>query len=118
MRFPHGLAIQVKSPTRTRFGVPVPPAGQPLTIEDCAVAPAGSAETWNGQITVLTQPAVYAPYDAQVGSQDVVVIPAGHAVPAGEYDVDGQPTRWKNPLTGREHGTVIRLKNLEDGDDG
>ena len=117
MRFPHGFTLHVKRPSTTdRFGVTIP--GTEHDIADCAGAPAGSTETMNGQITVLTQHTVYGPYDADVHSQDVAVIPAGQPIPAGEYRVDGQPQRWKHPRTGWEAGCVIRLENLEGGSNG
>ena len=107
-RFPSGFSLHVKRPgTPGRFGAKT--AGSEHDVPDCAAAPAGSVETVAGQNTVLEQDTVYGPYDADVQSQDTVVIPAGQAVPAGEYEVDGTVQRWKSPFTGREFGSVIRL---------
>lgn len=109
-RFEHGFTLGVKRSGGTDpFGARIP--GSNHTVDDCAAAPAGSVEIVNGQSTVIDQDTIYGPYDADVMARDLVTVPAGQPIPAGEYQVDGTPARWKNPFTDDELGCVIRLTN-------
>lgn len=110
MSFDFGITLTVKSPGvggTDAFGNPIP--GSTHTIDDCALAPAGSTEIVNGQATVIDQDTIYGPYDAVVTSQDLIVIPDGQPIPAGDYQVDGRPARYLNPFDNDQAGTVIRL---------
>lgn len=110
--FPFGFTATVnRGGGRDRFGNPI--AGTTHDVEDCAAAPAGSTELVNGEAVVIAQEALYAPYDADLNSQDTVTIPAAQPITAGRYQVDGQPQRWRNPFTGREGGTVARLTRAD-----
>lgn len=114
MGFAHGFTLRVKRGGGSdRFGNSLP--GTEHDVEGCAAAPAGSVEVVNGQQTVTTQDTVYGPYDADVKAADAVTIPAGQPIEAGDYKVDGQPQRWKNPYSGREFGCVVRLTRTTGG---
>lgn len=110
--FPHGFTLTVHRAGGTdRFGNPLP--GTSHTIDGCAVSPSGSTELVNGQATVTAEDRVYAPYDADVTAQDEIEIPAGQPIAAGRYQIDGEPQRWRNPFTGLDAGTVVRLTRTE-----
>lgn len=85
------------------------PAATGHAIGPCALAPAGSVENTSGVAVVLEQDTIYAPFESDVQASDEIVIPAGEAIQAGIYQVDGNPQRWKSPFTGRTPGMVIRL---------
>lgn len=114
-RFRAGFTLHVKRPgTPGRFGAKT--AGSEHDVDDFAAAPAGSVEVINGQTTVTEQDTLYGPYDADVKSQDVVVVPAGQPIASGDYQVDGTVQRWRNPFTGREFGCVIRVVRADAAD--
>lgn len=108
MNFPAGFTLTVNRYSEPdRYGHR--PAPTPHTVAGCAVAPTGSQEQVGETAVTLEQDTIYAPYDADVVAADEVVIPDGQPVDAGTYQVDGKPTRYLNPFTGEQVGTVIRL---------
>lgn len=110
--FAHGFTATVRRYGGTdRFGNAID--GTAHTIKGCAAAPAGSTEIVNGQATVTTEDTIYAPYAADVTAQDEVEVPDGQPIPAGRYQISGKPQRWKNPFTGLEAGTTIRLTRAD-----
>lgn len=112
MRFPYGFTLHVtRRGTRGKFGAPITDSSH--DVEDCAAAPAGSTEIVNGQPTVTTHDTIYGPYAADVLARDVVTVPTGQPIPAGDYEVDGEPERYRHPITGWEAGSVIRLTRVD-----
>jgi hypothetical protein len=86
--------------------------GSTHTIDDCALWPAGSTEIVNRQATVIDEDTIGASYDADVLAKDQITVPADLALPPGVYEVDGTPARYRNPFTGDEAGTVIRVRRV------
>jgi hypothetical protein len=111
MDFSFGVTLTVTRPGGTDpYGNPL--AGATHTIDGCALWPAGSTEIVNRQATTIDEDTVGAPYDADVLAKDLITIPADLALPAGVYEVNGTPARFKNPFTGDEAGTVIRVRRV------
>jgi hypothetical protein len=76
-----------------------------VTIPGVAFNPGSSNEPSEvGRNAVITQPEVYAPFDADVLAGDRLV------VRGDTYEVDGNPAAWRSPFTGWEPGLVIKLK--------
>lgn len=92
---------------RARLGAPTKSGEH--DVENCAAAPAGSTEFINGQSIVTEHDTIYCPFDADVLAKDLVTVPAGQPIDSGDYEVDGQPQRYRNPFTGWEAGTALRV---------
>ena len=104
MRHPHGITVTVnRQEYDPRTGDPI---GDPVPhdIPGCAFDPGGTREVSNLGVTVTTVPTLYGPYDADIASDDEVVIPEH-----GTYQVAGDITRWQNPFTGDKPGSVVEL---------
>lgn len=84
-------------------------APAPHTVDGCGLAPAGSLEEHFQASTVEWDLDLLAPYAADIKAQDVVTLPGDTA----RYQVHGKPSKWRNPFTGWEAGTVVRLKAVE-----
>lgn len=75
-------------------------------IPNCPVWPTGSTETLQGRDTVSTGL--------------TTVVPAGTPVTAlsrfqvrgGMYEVDGTPSDWRSPFSGRRPGLEVRLTRI------
>jgi len=105
-----GFTLTVRRPgARGKFGARS--TGTTHPVPGCIAAPAGSSELNAGETTVLDRDTIYGPYEADVQSQDIVTIPAGQPIPAGDYEVDGTPARWADISTGAGVGCVIKLVN-------
>lgn len=80
-----------------------------LDIPGCAFDPGGSSEPLDvGRASVVTQPTLYHPStDLDVTAQDRI------EVRGRTWQVDGDPAVYRNPYTGWEAGTAIRLKAVE-----
>lgn len=106
--FAGGLAITVIRPGGVdKFG---DPDGSPETthvVAGCAVVPRGSSESDNRGTTVITGLTLYAPYGADIGPADVILLPSGL-----RYTVQGEVGRWKNWHTGREAGLEVALQRV------
>lgn len=107
--FAFGITITVlaRSAGRDENDDPIAPAGDPHTIEGCAVIPRPAEELDNlgrhGDVTTLT---VYAPADADISATDRVTVP-GHD---GTFEVEGDPQDWSSPISGRAPGIEIHLR--------
>ena len=79
-----------------------------LEIPGCGFDPGGSTEPLEqGRTAVVTQPTVYAAGFPDVLAGDRLV------VRGRTWEVDGDPQAWRNPFTGWEPGTTIKLKAVE-----
>jgi hypothetical protein len=78
-----------------------------LTIEGVAVAPGGSTEPLEvGSDRTDTDLTLYVPYQVDVGPLDRMVV-------RGEtYTVEGNRIDWRNPYTGSEPGSELRLRRV------
>lgn len=101
------LTIVVERAGKDRFGNPSAPASH--QVDECARFPAGTLdrnfERTYLQDTVEWDLDLYAPFDADITSADVVLLPGD----TNRYQVQGQPQRWESP-DGWQPGTVVRLK--------
>ncbi len=105
--FAHGFTVTVERPGGTdRHNNPLPGA-PPHTVAGCTPAPAGSSEQTGTAATVEWDLDLYAPYDADIIAQDVILLPGDPE----RYAVTGRPARLKSP-TGWEAGMVARLKGV------
>jgi len=105
MLFAHPITIIVRrGGTDPRTGDPLP---DPVDHEvaNCAFDPGTTDEVTGLGVTVRTSPRVFGPYDADVLSNDQVLIP-GDPEP---WDVDGDVKRYLNPFTGDKPGCEIPL---------
>lgn len=66
--------------------------------------PGTSAELVQGQDLVTTRPSVGYPPGTAVRAVDAV------RVSGVTYEVDGSPNSYKNAITGRDYGVVVRLR--------
>lgn len=105
MRHPHGISVTVR---RTAYD---PRTGDPLpqpaehTIADCAFDPGGTRESTDLGTQITTTPTLYAPYDADLRSDDQILIPDDDQ----PWEVAGDVARWANPYTGNRPGCVVEL---------
>lgn len=109
MRFPGGVTVTLI--TRTISGQNA--QGNDVftttstSIPNCAFDPGTSIEILNGRDTVITQPTVYLPSEAQsVFPIDAVT------VNGTTYEVDASPNYNVNPFTGWQPGIVVKLKQV------
>lgn len=108
MTFPHGVTATVSRPGgMDADGNPLP--GTSHTVDGCGVAPAGSFEEHFQASTVEWDLDLYAPFGADFIAEDAVTLPGDTT----RYQVHGRPSPWRNPFTGWEAGTVVRLKAVE-----
>lgn len=107
--FRHGITVYVRRPGGVdRFGDPDP--GSPATmhtLSGCSVSPRTSSEDNNRGDTVIIGLTLMAAYDADLGAADRIELPDGST-----YEVEGEPGRWQNPLTGRKFGLSAALKRV------
>lgn len=115
MRFPHGITV-------TRLRAPVVSDGYGGTVRDwsdpdqldrievdpCAVAPlAEDEQTQRGREGVADAWTLYAPYDADIEAHDRI------EYDAQQFDIDGEPGRWRSPFSGTEFGMTVRIIRVE-----
>ncbi len=106
--FGPGVTVTVERPGGTdRYNNPLPGA-PPHTVDGCATAPAGSSEQTGTAATVEWDLDLYAPYDADIAAQDVILLPGDPE----RYAVHGRPARFRSPFSGWEAGTLARLKGV------
>jgi hypothetical protein len=74
------------------------------TVVTGAFAPAGSTELTQARDTITTQPTVYLPTGTAITAIDKVI------VRGVTYDVDGEPSDWRHPLTGWQAGVAVKLQ--------
>lgn len=78
-----------------------------LNIDGCAVAEGPTLETAEvGSSPVTIDCTVYTPFQADIEPLDRVV------VRGRTYDVQGHRIDWRNPHTGSEPGSEIRLRRV------
>jgi hypothetical protein len=113
--FTHGDTVTVeRRAKRDAFGDRIAPSAS-HTIDGCAIAPqvgargmTGSSTTDDAQrATVQTFRYIYCPAGADIQPDDAVTLPDGRT-----YLVEGDPSPWKNPFTGREPGIEVRLTGV------
>ncbi len=113
--FAHGFTVTVERPGGTdRHNNPLPGA-PPHTVDGCATEPAGagsvrqgSSERVGDSATVEWDLNLFAPYDADITAQDVILLPGDPE----RYAVTGRPARLRSPFTGWEAGMIARLKGV------
>lgn len=110
---PHGETITVQRPAGTdRYGQPLP--GTSHTIPGCGWAPRAAA-TFGARSTeehfqtaqVSTDRVLYPPYGADIGPQDEVIFGDGT-----RWQVEGDPSSWRSPLTGHAPGMEVTLRRV------
>lgn len=112
--FPYGDTVTVqRRAKRDPFGDHVAPP-VPHTITGCAVAPQVGARSMSGSKTATDERAtvesyryLYCPYGSDIKAGDAVTLPDGRT-----YLVEGDPSPWKNPLTGATPGIEVRLRGV------
>lgn len=105
MTFPFGRTVtRIRPPERDKHGDPVEGLPSELSIPDCALAPRSSSEDDDAANTVIVGATLYAPYDADI-------LPADRIRDGDDvYEVEGEPGRWENPLTGDRPGMEVALR--------
>lgn len=79
-----------------------------LKIDGCGMAPlAGEELTDRGRQGVEDAWTLYAPYGADITAKDRIVSPWG------TFEVDGAPSPWVSPLSGRRHGLTVTLRWID-----
>lgn len=80
-----------------------------LPLPDSAMAPGtGDDQLDSGRLGVEILWTVYVP-----GTGHDVAALDRLSTPYGIYEVDGEPAPWSSPYTGRNPGTVVRLKRID-----
>lgn len=114
MSLPFGVTVTVHRYERDIKGVRTEVSTH--TVSGVGVAPAGGSSGWGvasdennvrGETVVIGE-ALYGPYDMDVQARDVVELPTGEL-----YEVDGNPARWRSPLSGWAPGTVVNVRRVE-----
>jgi hypothetical protein len=104
-RFPFSVTATVERPAGfDQHNNPL--SASTHTVPDCAPAPAGSTERHHLEATVEWDLDLIGPYDADFQAEDTVTLAGDDTA----YHVHGKVSRWKNPFTGWEAGSVTRLK--------
>lgn len=87
------------------YGDPQSSTATTTTVVGCAVAPRQSTEpTERGRVGVIVGLTLYAPYDTDIRSGDLIT------VDSVIYEVEGEPGKWKHPVTNREAGIEVALR--------
>lgn len=91
-------------------GNPVDGFADPVVVLCFEFDPGGSNESLAAGHSdrVVTEPRLYAPFDAPFVASDEVVVP-GH----GRFSVDGVPARWENRGAGARPGCVVQLRRVD-----
>lgn len=111
MTYPYGITVTVlRRPKDARTGDPTGPA-VPHDIPNCAFDPGGTTEINDLGERVTTRPTLYGPYDADIESDDQVIVPGDDR----PWEVAGDIARWANPYTGDRPGSVIELARYRGG---
>lgn len=106
---PSGVTATVSRPAgMDAHGNPLA-APAPHTVAGCGRAPAGSLEQHFLESTVEWDVDLLAPHGADIKAQDTVTLTGDTT----RYQVHGLPAAWRNPFTGWNAGTVVRLKAVE-----
>lgn len=106
MGLPFGQSVTVHRPGGTdRFGDRL--AGTTHTVSGCAVAPAGSSESYGRGETVTTGVALYGPYGSDIKASDVIELADG-----SRFEVVGEPAHWKSPFTALEAGMQVFVERV------
>ena len=109
--FAHGQIVEVWRTTAAEdeYGNTVPgPYAKVQTLVGCGVSPRKEDELQeNGRTGVIVGWTVFAPYDG-------VVLPHDRLLVNGElFDVEGEPGRWSQPMSGWTPGLEINIKRVE-----
>lgn len=75
-------------------------------IDDCIIAPRSSSEDIEGGETVTVGYTLIAPFDADIRSDDRVMLPPPWA---GQFDVVGEVAPWVSPFSGWKPAKVVTL---------
>lgn len=111
--YPHGVTVSRLRGAEVSdgYGGTILDWDNPTTvqIDGCAVAPRiADEERDRGRQGVNIGWTVYAPgVDHDITHLDRMEIPAG------VFEVEGDPNPWSNPYTGNKPGTVIQLRRLD-----
>lgn len=111
MMFPFGVSVTVERPGGTDpYGNPLP--GSTRTIIGCAFAPRGDSDEDNAdrRAEVITSLSMFAPFDADLQPQDVVIDPTPYT---GRWQVEGDSALWQNPFSGTKAGMAAVLKRVK-----
>ena len=95
-----------------RWGDPLEgPAGEPRRhqVKGCVFVPGSSTESGTWANSVAAEATLLAPFGADLTASDRVEV----AGIAGVWNVEGEPARWRSPLTGRRFGTSAVLRRVE-----
>jgi len=110
VNFAHPISITVLRGGRDpRTGDPLPTTEH--TVLECAFDPGSTEEVVGLGVVVRTSPRVFGPYDADVLSNDQILVPG--EVDANDdllvWEVDGDVKRYRNPFTDDHEGCEIPL---------
>jgi hypothetical protein len=108
---PFGQTVTVYRPGGAdAFGDPQP--GATHDVGPCAVWQNTSAEDMQGRDTIVTTRTVIAPPGADIGVADLVYLPGDDQAKPARWQVDGDPARWHDPMSGWEPGVEAQLKRV------
>lgn len=90
------------------YGDPIEGTITRQVLDGAFTAPRESDEITNrGRAGVIVGLTLFAPYSTDLRHTDQV------EVDGVLYEVDGEPGRWRNPLTGREAGIQVALRRAQ-----
>lgn len=104
--FRHGRTVTVTVHTvndRTQDRTPDPERS--AVVDGCAFDPGSTAADVTVGVAVTNRPRLFGPIDLDVEPHATTVNVDGH----GEFEVDGDPLRWRNDLTGRDACSEVPL---------
>lgn len=100
----HGVAVTILQAVELdRHGDPIEGTGRSVVEDGWAFSPRGSSESHDAANTVINGLMGYGPYGSAIRHDSVVVVNGDH------YEVEGEPGRWRNPMTGDEMGCQVAL---------
>jgi hypothetical protein len=105
--FRHGRTVTVTVydlDPRTKDRTPDP--DRSAIVEACAFDPGSTAADVSTGVSVTIKPRLFGPYDLDVEPHATTIAIAGEP---GEFEVDGEPLRHHNDLTGRYACSEIPL---------
>lgn len=114
--FPFGSTVTIiRSPGRDAYGDPIDGEPERIALTGVAVAPrvggpgtASSDVTSRGREALVEGLTLYiADVGADIRRTDRVEIDGK------TYDIDGEPSRWTNPLTGWHGGVEVAVRRTE-----
>lgn len=113
MRAPFGTTVTIlRDGEVDRWGDPVEgPAGRPrrVRVRRCVFSPGTSTEPGAWSNSVVSDASLLLPYRTDLRATDRVEVEGI----AGVWTVEGEPSRWRSPFTGRRFGLSATLRRAE-----